>query len=79
MKRDPVPPLVDAVLKGDELLFRGRLQDRTTVNAVDRDGRSALHHAVIDNQFGFVTSLLHHGAEYPSDATPLMFQPAGVG
>ena len=73
MKRDPVPPLVDAVLKGDELLFRGRLQDRTTVNAVDRDGRSALHHAVIDNQFGFVTSLLHHGAEYPSDATPLMF------
>ena len=57
-----VPPLVDAVKRGDLAAVRTLLRNRTLVNQAEPDGTTALHYAVQANEVQLVTTLIAAGA-----------------
>lgn len=57
-----IPPLVDAVKRGDREAVRELLRGRPDVNAAQADGTTALHWAVRANDIELVRTLLRAGA-----------------
>lgn len=69
--------LIEAVREGDADRVRALIHEGASLDAVDRYGRTALHHAVIDGRGDLVALLLGAGADveakdHPRGETPLM-------
>jgi uncharacterized protein len=63
MPSKPLPPVIDAVLAHDLERVRAALDAGADVDAVDGDGRTALHHAAIDGGADVAELLLDRGAD----------------
>ena len=77
-KRTKAPtPIIDAVLSRDVARIRAGIEAGGSVNERDKDGRSPLHHACIQNDDHIVELLLMAGADATSadgdGMTPLHF------
>ncbi len=57
-----VPPLIDAVTRGDHAAARALLRNKTLVNQPEADGTTALHHAVQADDAPLVSMLIAAGA-----------------
>lgn len=57
-----VPPLVDAVKRGDHAAVRTLLRNKAVVNQPEADGTTALHYAVQANDVQLVSMLIAAGA-----------------
>jgi uncharacterized protein len=79
-KRSRTPELIATTLSRDSRAIRDAIAAGADVNEVDRDGRTALHHAAIHGDLGAVELLLEAGAQpniSDSDGwTPLHFAAA---
>lgn len=58
-----VPPLVDAVKRGDHAAVRTLLRNKAIVNQAEPDGTTALHHAVLADDVQMVSTLIASGAD----------------
>jgi ankyrin repeat protein len=58
-----VPPLVDAVKRGDRQAVRTLLRNRSIVNEAEADGTTALHWAVRNDDLELVSALIAAGAD----------------
>ena len=58
-----MPPLIDAVKRGDHAAARALLRNKTIVNQPEPDGTTALHHAVLADDAQMVSMLIGAGAD----------------
>jgi ankyrin repeat protein len=59
---DGIPPLVDAVKRGDRAAVRALLRDKTIVNQAEADGTTALHWAIRADDVELAGMLIRAGA-----------------
>jgi uncharacterized protein len=62
-KRCHIPELIRATLSRDSTAIRDAIAAGADVNEVDRDGRTALHHAAINGDISAVALLMEAGAQ----------------